>query len=536
MKKNLLLYVLIVGVFTFLIWYLIDQGKDMKPKAEITEAIAQIKPTKPYRIANFDSATVTNLCSKYNAQKGIAVNATFRNDSIIFQSVALQPKLEEEIQKSSLDITSNQSVWAQFKQNMRDPLSLLLIQIIIILTVSRIFGVLAKKIGQPSVVGEMIAGIFLGPSIIGYFYPEFSLLVFPKTSMPTLKFLSQIGLAFFMFIVGMELDIEKLRNKAHNAIVISHASIIIPFFLGVLLATSIYVDFAPANVSFLSFSLFMGIAMSITAFPVLARIIQERGLTKTPLGAMAITCAAADDVTAWCILAAVIAIAKAGSLLSALFTIALAVIFVIIMLRVVGPWIKKISSSVVEKDAISKSVVAAAFFTLLLSAYIAELIGIHALFGAFIAGVIMPHNIKFKELLSGKIEDVSLLLLLPIFFAFTGLRTHIEMLNQGHLWGTCLLVIAVAVAGKFGGSALSAKLVGQSWKDSLSLGALMNTRGLMELIVLNIGLDLKILSPEVFSIMVLMALATTFMTGPSLSFINFVSKKLTELKAKRTSP
>ncbi len=338
-----------------------------------------------------------------------------------------------------------------------------------------------------------------------------------------------------MFIVGMELDLEKLQNKARNAIVISHASIIVPFFLGVVLAGTLYIEMAPANVSFLAFALFMGIALSITAFPVLARIIQERGLTKTPLGAMAITCAAVDDVTAWCILAAVIAIVKAGSIVSALFTITLAIIFVLFMLKVVGPRIKKMSAKIVEKEKISKGVVAIAFFILLMSAYVAELIGIHALFGAFIAGVIMPHHIKFKDLLAGKIEDVSVLLLLPIFFAFTGLRTHIEMLNQGHLWGTCMLVIAVAVAGKVGGSALSAKLVGQSWKDSLSIGALMNTRGLMELIVLNIGLDLKILSPEIFSIMVLMALATTFMTGPSLSFINFVSKKLEDLKSKKDS-
>jgi Kef-type K+ transport system membrane component KefB len=202
------------------------------------------------------------------------------------------------------------------------------------------------------------------------------------------------------------------------------------------------------------------------------------------------------------------------------------------MLYVIRPWLKKISSKIVDNEKISKPVVAIAFFILLMSAYIAELIGIHALFGAFIAGVIMPQNLNFKNMLAGKVEDVSVLLLLPIFFAFTGLRTHVELLNQGHLWGTCMLVILVAVAGKFGGSALSAKLVGQSWKDSLSIGALMNTRGLMELIVLNIGLDLKILSPEIFAIMVLMALATTFMTGPSLSLINFVSKKLEELKAK----
>ena len=485
MKKSLLLYVLIVGVFTFLIWLMINQGKDMKPHADHTTTQVE------------------------------QINGTQKSNPV--------------------DFSSKESVWSQFRHNIQNPLSLLLLQIIIILAVSRIFGVLVTKIGQPSVVGEVIAGIFLGPSIIGYFFPDFSVFLFPKDSLKTLQFLSQIGLAFFMFIVGMELDIEKLKHKAHNAVIISHASIIIPFFLGVLLALNIYEEFSPSGVSFLAFALFMGISMSITAFPVLARIIQERGLTKTPLGAMVITCAAADDATAWCILAAVIAIVKAGSIVSALFTIGLAVIFVVLMLYVVRPWIRKISTSVVEKDKISKTVVAIAFFILLMSAYIAELIGIHALFGAFIAGVIMPHNMKFKDLLAGKVEDVSLLLLLPIFFAFTGLRTHIELLSQGNLWGTFMLILLVAVGGKFGGSTLSAKMVGQTWKDSLSIGALMNTRGLMELIVLNIGLDLKILSPEIFSMMVLMALTTTFMTGPSLSLINFVSKKLGEMNHKSSS-
>ncbi len=538
MKKNLLLYILIVGVFTFLIWFLIDRGKDMKPKADNNIPATIVNNSSKgfgFKISHLDPKAITKLTQEYNGKEGLDVQTYFRNDSIFFKSVVPQTIIKGPEKSSSLSLTSKESVWQQFKQNMENPLSLLLLQIIVILAISRMFGVMVTWIGQPSVVGEIFAGIFLGPSIVGYFFPEFSITLFPQTSLKTLQFLSQIGLAFFMFIVGMELDLEKLKNKAKNAVIISHASIIVPFFLGVLLATGMYEEFAPAHVSFLAFALFMGIAMSITAFPVLARIIQERGLTKTPLGAMAITCAAADDVTAWCILAVVIAIVKAGGILSALFTIGLAVIFVLFMLRVVGPWIKRISTTVVEKEKISKSVVAIAFFILLMSAYVAELIGIHALFGAFLAGVIMPHNIKFKNLLAGKIEDVSLLLLLPIFFAFTGLRTHIEMLNQGHLWGTCMMIIAVAVAGKFGGSALSAKLVGQSWKDSLSIGALMNTRGLMELIVLNIGLDLKILSPAIFSMMVLMALATTFMTGPSLSLINFVSKKLGELKAKRSS-
>jgi Kef-type K+ transport system membrane component KefB len=580
MKKNLLLYFLIVGVFTFLIWYFIDQGKEMVSNADknkstqvvnnspasiesITKIYKLIKdttnsPTSPFKYRLVKKSEVNDTTILYDTSAAyipqqIVLYGSFGNplksmDTLSIWAAAtpkfqwdtlklhvMDSKKESETmhQSHTIDLSSKQSVLEQFSHNVKNPLSLLLLQIIVILSVAKIFGVLATKIGQPSVVGEIFAGIFLGPSIIGYFFPDFSLYLFPVDSQKTLQFLSQIGLAFFMFIVGMELDLEKLQNKARNAIVISHASIIVPFFLGVVLAGSLYVEMAPANVSFLAFALFMGIALSITAFPVLARIIQERGLTKTPLGAMVITCAAADDVTAWCILAAVIAIVKAGSIVSALFTITLALIFVMFMLKVIGPWIKRKSTAIVEKEKISKGVVAIAFFILLMSAYVAELIGIHALFGAFIAGVIMPHNVKFKDVLAGKIEDVSVLLLLPIFFAFTGLRTHIEMLNQGHLWGTCMLVIAVAVAGKFGGSALSAKLVGQSWKDSLSIGALMNTRGLMELIVLNIGLDLKILSPAIFSIMVLMALATTFMTGPSLSFINFVAKKLEDMKSKK---
>ncbi|MFL5753024.1 MAG: cation:proton antiporter [Bacteroidia bacterium] len=340
-----------------------------------------------------------------------------------------------------------------------------------------------------------------------------------------MQFLSQIGLAFFMFIIGMELDLSKIRNKAHDAVVVSHASIIFPYFLGVLLSYFIYQEFAPAGVSFISFSLFMGIAMSITAFPVLARIIQERKLTKTPLGVMAITCAAADDVTAWCILAVVIAIVKAGAITGAFVTIGLALVYVLLMLYIVKPFIRNYSQKHVENREPEKTVIAIAFFVLLASAYVAEIIGIHALFGAFLAGIVMPPNLLFREKLSAKVEDISVLLLLPIFFAFTGLRTQIGLLNTVHLWGMCLFIIFIAVLGKFGGTTVSARMVGQSWKDSLSLGALMNTRGLMELIVLNIGYDLGILSPEIFAILVLMALATTFITGPCLNLINYLFRK-----------
>ncbi|RYY56856.1 MAG: cation/H(+) antiporter, partial [Chitinophagaceae bacterium] len=414
--------------------------------------------------------------------------------------------------------------WDQFKDayhhNLTNPLAILLLQILTIITVARIFGWLCKKIRQPTVIGEIMAGIFLGPSFVGMYFPEFSGFLFPVKSLPNLQFLSQIGLILFMYVVGMELDLKFLSNKAKDAVVVSHASIIFPFTLGIGLAYFVYVAYAPDNVHFLSFALFMGIAMSITAFPVLARIVQERGLTKTKLGSIVITCAAADDITAWCILAAVIAIVKAGSITSALFTILMAIAYVFLMLRVVRPFLKRMGEKYASKEMISKPVVAIFFLTLLSSAYITEVIGIHALFGAFMAGVIMPARSNFRSIFIEKVEDVSLVLLLPLFFVFTGLRTQINLLNDGNMWWVCVAIIAVAVVGKFVGSMVAARFVGQNWKDSLSIGALMNTRGLMELIVLNIGYDLGVLTPSIFAMMVIMALVTTFMTGPALDIIN----------------
>ncbi len=396
--------------------------------------------------------------------------------------------------------------------NLQHPLAILLAQIITIILVARFFGWVSRKIGQPTVIGEMVAGIVLGPSLIGMYFPEFSGMLFPKDSLGNLQFLSQIGLILFMFVIGMELDLKVLKNKAHDAVVISHASIIIPFSLGLGLAYFIYHSFAPQGVEFISFGLFLGIAMSITAFPVLAGIVRERGIHKTKLGAIVITCAAADDITAWCILAAVIAIVKAGSLTGSLYVIVLAVIYVMLMLKVVRPFLKKVGDLSSTKESLSKPVVAIFFLTLLLSAYASELIGIHALFGAFLAGAIMPENNKFRSIFIEKIEDVSVVVLLPLFFVFTGLRTQIGLINDPYLWKVTGVIILVAVAGKFFGSTFAAKIVGHSWKDSLSIGTLMNTRGLMELVVLNIGYDLGVLSTEIFTMMVIMALVTTFMT------------------------
>jgi Kef-type K+ transport system membrane component KefB len=425
--------------------------------------------------------------------------------------------------------TSFQLFEESFSHNLVHPLAILILQIISIIVVSRIFGYLFNKIGQPTVIGEIIAGIVLGPSIVGYFFPEVSGFLFPTESLPNLQFLSQVGLILFMYVIGMELDLKILRNQAHDAVVISHASIVIPYFFGMGLAYYLYQDFAPENISFISFALFIGIAMSITAFPVLARVIQERDLTKTRLGSIAITCAAADDITAWCILAAVIAIVKAGTFVSAIFTIILAILYVLGMIFLVQPFLKRLGNVYSERETINKPIVAISFLILLISAFLAEVIGIHALFGAFLAGVIMPPNFNFRRILMEKIEDVSLVLLLPLFFVFTGLRTQIGLLNETHLWAVCGIIILTAVVGKFGGSAFAARFVGQSWKDSLSIGALMNTRGLMELIVLNIGYDLGVLTPEVFAMMVLMALITTFMTGPALDVINYVFKDKEEL-------
>ncbi len=413
---------------------------------------------------------------------------------------------------------------ASITHNLQHPLALLLAQIVAIIFVARIFGWACRKIGQPSVVGEIIAGVVLGPSFVGMHWPEFSAMLFPAASLGNLQFLSQVGLILFMFVIGMELDLKALRNKAHDAVVISHASIIIPFALGIGLAFVLYENFAPAGVEFTSYALFSGIAVSITAFPVLARIVQERGIHKTKLGTIVITCAAADDITAWCILAAVIAIVKAGSFVSSLYIIGLAIVYVFLMIKVVRPFLIRVSELKSTRESLSRPVVGIFLLTLIISAYVAEVIGIHALFGAFMAGAIMPESGKFRSIIIEKVEDTAVILFLPLFFVFTGLRTQIGLINDPGLWKITGLIIAVAVVGKFFGSTLAARFVGQSWKDSLSIGALMNTRGLMELVVLNIGYDLGVLNTEVFTMMVIMALVTTFMTGPALDLINYIFK------------
>ena len=488
MSRNLIFYVLMLAIFGSLLWFVFNQGAELD--------VLQFPQTSTEQ--TFEATSVENPRVEATVVQKDVVGEFFRSLS----------------------------------QNLAHPLSLLLLQIVTIVLSSKLLASLVGKIGQPLVIGEIIAGILLGPSVLGYFWPAVSNFIFQADSLPNLNFLSQLGLILFMFIIGLELDIHLLKKKAHTAIVVSHASIIIPFSMGVCLAYFLYEAFAPPHISFLAFGLFMGIAMSITAFPVLARILHERGLTKTSLGNLALTCAAADDVTAWCILAAVIAIVQAGTVISAGFTVLLSIVYVIAMLKLVRPWLERLGANYASEESLDRTFAIITLVVLFLSALTTEVIGIHALFGAFLAGVSMPTFAGFRKLLASRIEDVSLVILLPLFFAFTGLKTQMGLLNEGATWLVCGLIILVAVVGKFGGSLFAAKFTGESWSDSFAIGALMNTRGLMELIVLNIGYDLGVLSPTIFTMMVLMALVTTFMTCPALTWIERIRWKREAMSVK----
>lgn len=299
---------------------------------------------------------------------------------------------------------------------------------------------------------------------------------------------------------------------------ISHASIIVPFLLGTTLSLFLYRDLAPVGTSFNAFALFIGVAMSITAFPVLARILEDRNLTHTPLGSMALTCAAVDDVTAWCILAFVIALVKSTGLISSAITIGLTLAFAAVMILFVRPQLARVIKDP-DSQQHRRRLIPIILAFVLVCALITETIGIHALFGAFIAGVAMPPSTEFRIFLKDKLEAFGSYALLPLFFAFTGLRMQIGLLNDWLGWLMCAAIILVAIAGKLGGSMFMSRWTGMSWSQSFSVGVLMNTRGLVELVVLNIGYDLGILSGRIFAMMVLMALVTTFMTGPLLNLV-----------------
>jgi Kef-type K+ transport system membrane component KefB len=413
------------------------------------------------------------------------------------------------------DSSFSASVESSLRENANDPLSRLFLQLFVVVAVSYVVGWIFTRCRQPAVVGEMMAGVLLGPSVFGLLAPHAFQFVFATSSLGALRLFSQIGVCLFMFGVGMEMDVAELRHKAHTAIAVSHSSIVVPYFFGVLLALFLYGRLAQPGASFTGFALFMGISMSITAFPVLVRILQDRGIFKTPLGSTATACAAVDDVTAWSILAFVVATARATSVGGAAFSLGLVLVFIAFMLFVIKPNLPRwLGQPALERPDPSKAVLAVVVGVVLVSALSTELIGIHALFGAFLAGIVMPAAGGFRDKLVVRVENLSSVLLLPVFFAFTGLRTQIGLLNDAQDWLICLVIIGVATAGKLGGSALAARLTGMKWRESLQLGALMNTRGLMELIALNIGYDMGILSQRIFTMLVIMALVTTVMTGP----------------------
>ncbi len=403
-----------------------------------------------------------------------------------------------------------------FYETLATPFCHLLVQLLIIITLAQILGKGLEKIGQPAVIGEILAGIFLGPSVLGFFFPSQFQVLFDKESLGTLQIISQLGLIFFMFTVGLHSQPISWTKTGRKALIISNISILFPFVLGMGLASFLREAFSSEKVSYIEFSFFMGISLSITAFPVLARIIRDRNLSHDETAQMALNCAAIDDISAWTILAGIIGISRQQGINSLFTTLVFSGLGIFVLLKIVSPFSKFL---IEKKQLADKHQFLLGLLVLLISSLYFEGAGVHALFGAFLAGVAMPAREEYRHFLQDRVESLAGLIFLPSFFAITGLRTQITLLNSWETWLICAGIISLAILGKLGGAALASKWCGYTWKDSLFLGILMNTRGLIELVALNIGLELKIISPTLFTMMVIMALFTTMMTGPCLSLL-----------------
>jgi Kef-type K+ transport system membrane component KefB len=399
-----------------------------------------------------------------------------------------------------------------------DTIVLVLLQVVLIIGLSRLVGLGFRRLKQPLVIGEILAGIMLGPSLLGLVAPEFATQLFPVDSIALLSLLKDLGLIFFMFLIGLELDPKYLKGNLKTAVLVSHVSILVPFSLGLLLAVFLFPLLSNTGVAFTAFALFLGAALSITAFPVLARILTENNLQNTPLGTLALTCAAVDDVTAWCLLALAISVTRTNSIESALPVIVRSLLYIAFVILAVRPLLGQIAKYYNHAAKLGQSILALIYCIVLVSAVTTELIGIHLIFGAFLVGAMMPKETMLTKELAEKTEDFVLIVLLPIFFAYSGLKTQIGLLNSGPLWGLCGLVIAVAIAGKYVGTYFAARVSGIEHREASALGWLMNTRGLTELIVLNIGLSLGVITPLLFTMLVMMALVTTVMTSPLLEW------------------
>ena len=395
----------------------------------------------------------------------------------------------------------------------------ILLQLVVILVVVQIFGYLCGRIGQQWVIGEILAGLALGPSLLGAFWPGLKIQLFPAAALPTLQTLGDIGLVLYMFSLGARLDTHLMLRQSRTAIVTSISTILLPLLSGALLGFFLYPGLAGQHANLVSFILLVGTAMAVTAFPVLARLLAEKDMLGTRVGMLALTCAAIDDVIAWCLLATVVALIHARGLTSLLLTIGLTILFIGFMLGILRPLLAYVDRSIQSKQVL----VALSIILLLLSAYATNAIGIHPVFGAFLMGIILPRRTVFIEQVRS-LDQVNNLLFLPLFFVYSGLRTQIGLISAPALWLICLLVLAVACAGKILSGSLSVRWMGESWRESLSLGVLMNTRGLVDLIVLNIGLDLGVLSPTLFAMLVIMAIVTTMMASPLLSLLGYRQK------------
>jgi Kef-type K+ transport system membrane component KefB len=432
-------------------------------------------------------------------------------------TLTLEP---EETAAGDKEAVTTERLSATKQREFGHTLAAFFVAVVVVMLVARLFGFLAVVIHQPRVMGEVVAGIFLGPTVLGAISPELQSLVFPTDVIPLIGVVANLGLIFYMFLVGLELDATQLRGRVSQAFAISNMSVVFPLVLGMAVAVPIYSLVAPPDTKFLAFALYMGVAMSITAFPVLARILVERRMLKKPVGALTMASAAIDDVTAWFLIALASAVAVAGSGLEVLETVALAGVFCVIMFGVVRPVIARASDAYDEAGRVPVGWIAAIFAGVLISAYTTETIGIALIFGAFVMGMVMPRHAGLTEDVTHRIEDFVVILLLPLFFAYTGLRTNIGLLDRPELWMLTLGLIAVAIIGKLAGAYVAARIVGFKSRPAAVIGTLMNTRGLTELIVLNLALEAGVISEALFASLVLMALTTTFMAGPLLRLID----------------
>jgi Kef-type K+ transport system membrane component KefB/nucleotide-binding universal stress UspA family protein len=399
------------------------------------------------------------------------------------------------------------------------PAALLLLQVLLIVGTSRLMGRLFRILRQPQVVAEILAGLALGPTLLGVLAPSLQQTLFPEHSLHALHSLSDLGLTLFLFVVGLEFEPHALRRQGKLAGGVSLGALLLPFAMGVSAAWLSHPHIAPEGTSRLAFSLFIGTAISVTAFPVLARIVAERGLLQTTIGSLAMTAAAVADVLAWCLLALSVVLAQGGSWQSSLLRLLLVGLFVGGMLGAVRPLLARLAIRYGRLHGLTPGATATVLLALLGSSLLSELIGIHALFGAFLFGTAVPRQGRLVPLLLQPIEPLVVLLFLPVYFASVGLKTDLSVAVQGGMLSVTLGVLVLAVFGKLVGVLIPARLGRLPWRDSWILGILMNTRGLMEFVILGVGLDMGLIDRPLFAAMVIMALATTLMTTPLVSIL-----------------